>query len=309
MNTEYSKVYEQKTMSKTKGFISFFTRRFKTEHWMLFPSLALLAIISIFPFIYSLYASFMDFMLSIDHPDFNGITNWKKILLNETFWYSWGRTALYGIAGLCIELVVGVGMALLIYELPKGRNVIITLWMLPLFVAPVVSGLLGRFLLNSTYGLYAWLLHHIGIDIEILGDVHTAMPAIILMDVWEWTPLITLIVLAGLQSLPAEPLEAAQVDGASYWQRLIYVILPLLLRTIIVALLVRSMDILRFVDTIKITTEGGPADSTKVIGYYLMEVAFKFQDFGAAAALGLTMLFVTIFLGKNFVKLIEKGGE
>jgi multiple sugar transport system permease protein len=309
VNTEYSKVYDKKPLPKTKSFAIFFNRKFKTEHWMLLPSMILLAVISIFPFIYLVYASFMDFMLSIDHPTFNGIVNWKKVLFSETFWYSWGRTAIYAIVGLLIELVIGVGMALLIYELPKGKNLIITLWMLPLFVAPVVAGLLGRFLLNSTYGLYAWLLGLIGIDVQILGDVKTALPAVILMDVWEWTPLITLIVLAGLQSLPIEPLEAAEVDGAGYFQRLFYVIFPLLLRTIVVALLIRSMDILRFVDTIKITTEGGPADSTKVIGYYLMEVAFKFQDFGAAAALGLTMLFVTIFLGKSFVKLMAKGGD
>ncbi|MFC3882144.1 carbohydrate ABC transporter permease [Bacillus songklensis] len=310
MNTESSKVYEQSTVASAKVSKKFIhLPKFKTEHWMLFPSIVLLAIISIFPFIYLIYASFMDFMLSMDQPAFNGIENWKRVFINETFWASWGRTGIFTITGLLLELIIGVGVALLIYQLPKGRNLVVTLWMIPVFVAPVVAGLLGRFLLNSTYGLYAWLLGFVGVNKEILGDVSTSLPAVILMDVWEWTPLITMIVLAGLQSLPTDALEAAEVDGANYVQKLLFVILPLISRTVLVALLIRSMDILRFVDIIKITTEGGPADSTKVIGYYLLEIAFKFQDFGTAAALGLTMLFVTIFLGKRFVNFMARGEE
>lgn len=313
-NAEYSKLKDSTQTNykkeKSTSFLNLLNiKKYKTEHWMILPSIIILAIISIFPFLYLIYASFMDFMISSDQPTFNGITNWKKVLINDTFWASWGRTLIFAVVGLLLEVMIGVGIALVIYELPKGRNLVVTLWMIPIFVAPIVAGLLGRFLLNSTYGLYAWLLSLIGIDVQILGDVKTALAAVILMDVWEWTPLITMIVLAGLQSLPKEPLEAAQVDGANYMQRLIKVVFPLVSRTILVALLIRSMDILRFVDTIKITTEGGPADSTKVIGFYLMEVAFKFQDFGAAAALGLTMLFATIFLGKLFVNFMTKGDE
>lgn len=313
-NTGYTKIGENTKADSKKGksfdLVNLLNiKKYKTEHWMILPSIIILAIISIFPFVYLIYASFMDFMLSVDQPTFNGVENWKKVLINETFWSSWGRTVIYAVVGLLLELIIGVGIALAIYELPKGRNIVVTLWMIPIFVAPVVAGLLGRFLLNSTYGLYDWLLGLVGIDVQILGDVKTALMAVILMDVWEWTPLITMIVLAGLQSLPKEPLEASQVDGANYMQRLIKVVFPLVSRTILVALLIRSMDILRFVDTIKITTEGGPADSTKVIGFYLMEVAFKFQDFGAAAALGLTMLFATIFLGKQFVNFMTRGEE
>jgi multiple sugar transport system permease protein len=282
-------------------------RRDRTEFWMLLPSMILLFVISIFPFFYLFYASTMNYSLSVDAPTFNSYHNWLSMLKNETYWSSWGRTGLFTVIGLSIELILGVVMALAVYSLPKGRNLVMTLWMLPIFVAPVVTGLLARFLLNSTYGLYAWFLQLIGIHTEIFGNTSTAMPAIILMDVWEWTPLITIIVLAGLQSMPEEPLEAAEVDGANYLQKLRYVILPLVSRTIMVALLVRSMDILRYVDTIKITTGGGPADVTKTIGYYLLEVAFRFQDFGGAAALGLSMLFVTIYLGKLFIRIMAKG--
>ncbi|HEX7058055.1 MAG TPA: sugar ABC transporter permease, partial [Bacilli bacterium] len=128
------------------------------------------------------------------------------------------------------------------------------------------------------------------------------MPAVIIMDIWEWTPLITIIVLAGLQTVPQEPLEAAEVDGAGGWQKIRFILLPMVRRMIVVALLIRSMDVLRYVDTITIATEGGPADTTKIIGYYLMQVAFRFQDIGSAAVLGLTMLLITILLGKFFLK-------
>lgn len=276
---------------------------------MLAPSVVILAIISIVPLFYMIYASLMNYTLNPDQPVFYQLHNWLSVLRDATYWHSWGRTVVFVVVGLAVELLLGTGLALAIYHIPKGRNLVATLWMLPLFVAPIVTGLLGRFLLNTTYGMYAWLLQCIGMNTDILGTTSTAMPAIILMDVWEWTPLITIIVLAGLQAMPEEPLEAADVDGASYWMKLRYVILPLVKRAIVVALLIRSMDILRYVDTILITTQGGPADSTKTVGYYLVQVAFQFQDFGRAAAIGLTMLVVTIFLGKSFIRIFARGEE
>jgi ABC-type sugar transport systems, permease components len=282
-------------------------RKDRTEFWMLLPSLVLLAVISIFPLFYTIYSSFMDYTISADNPTFTLTKNWVRLFKSEVFWGSWGRTIIFAIGGLAIEVILGTALALLLYQIPKRSNLMLTLMMLPLFVAPVVSGLLGRFLLNSTYGLYAWFLQTLGIKTEILGSTMTAMPAVILMDVWEWTPLILLIVLAGLQSIPEDPLEAALIDGASYLQKLRYVILPLSSQTIFIAALIRSMDIMRYVDAIKITTEGGPADSTKIIGFHLLEVAFRFQDFGKASALGLTMIVITTLLGKGFVKLMAKG--
>ncbi|AEG61347.1 carbohydrate ABC transporter permease [Desulforamulus ruminis] len=277
-------------------------RRFlTTENVMLTPALLVLATVSIFPFLYLIYASLMDFALAMDDPTFAGFRNWVRLVQDPLIIQSWKVTFVYALAGLSLELVLGVGIALLLYATPWGRNIFVTLWMLPIFVAPIVAGLLGWFLLNSSYGLYAWFLQLLGVHIDIFGTVGTALPAVIMIDVWEWTPLITLIVLSGLQSLPSEPLEAAEVDGASYWQKLRYVILPLSSRIIVVALLIRSMDIMRFIDAIFITTAGGPADSTKIIGLRLFDVAFRFMDIGFAAAIGLSMLLVTTLLGKAFI--------
>ncbi len=278
-----------------------------TERLMLAPALLCLALISIFPLLYMFYISLYDFSMSVNNPTFVGLNNWVRVLKSSTFWGAWARTGQIAGIGLTIQMLLGVGAALLIYQLPKGQNVILTLFMLPVFVAPIVAGLLGRFLLNSTYGFYAWLMSFFGYTGELFASPAGAVIGIILIDVWEWTPLVTMIVLAGLQSMDVEVLEAASIDGASYRQRLRYVILPLASRTMLVALLVRAMDILRYVDTIKIITEGGPADATKVAGFHLMEVAFRFQNFGQAAVLGIIMVAVISVLGKLFIRLMGRG--
>jgi multiple sugar transport system permease protein len=274
----------------------------RTELYMLTPALIALGIISFFPLFYTIYLTFFNFTISISEPNFVGLSNWVKILKNPTFWLSWGRTAVFALTALSLELIFGVANALIVYYLPKGGHFVLTLLMLPIFVAPVVAGLLGRFMLNSTYGVYAWVLSHLGYTNEIFGRPVAAMAALILIDVWEWTPLIFLIVFAGLQSLDVETLEAAEVDGANIYQKLVRIILPLASRTILVALLVRAMDILRYVDTINIITQGGPADATKTAGYHLMEVAFRFQDFGKAGVLGIIMIVVITQLSRIFVK-------
>jgi multiple sugar transport system permease protein len=170
-------------------------------------------------------------------------------------------------------------------------------------------GLLGRFLTDSTYGLYAWLLKTTGIySGDILGSTKAAFVAVTLMDVWQWAPLIALIVLAGLASLPGQVIEAARVDGATYWQRLRHIVLPMVAGVIVVALLIRSMDAIRYFDIIYNTTNGGPADATKVIPIRLYETAFRFFDLGYAAAIGLSMLAVSILVANLFLKTLHRRG-
>ena len=296
-------------MSKKKNMSALerFHGEHMTERFMLTPALLALALISIFPLLYMLYISLYDFTMSVNNPTFVGLQNWTRVLKSSTFWDSWSRTGKIAGIGIVIQVFLGIASALLIYQLPKGQNIILTLFMLPVFVAPIVAGLLGQFLLNSTYGFYAWLMSLMGFTGDVFAKSATAVMGIIAIDVWEWTPLVTMIVLAGLQSMDVEVLEAASIDGANYSQRLRFIILPLASRTILVALLVRTMDILRYVDTVKIITEGGPADATKVAGFHLMEVAFRFQNFGQAAVLGIIMIAVISVLGKLFIRLMGKG--
>jgi multiple sugar transport system permease protein len=280
------------------------------EFWMLLPSLVALAALSIYPFFYLIWMSLSNItLIGGISTTFVGLQNWGTLVTDPQVWGSWLTTLEYVGGTLVLELVLGIGVALAITALGTFRNLVLTLVILPMFIAPVVVGLLGLFLTNSTYGLYAYFLNRIGLftHTDILGSTGTALPAVMLMDVWEWTPLIVMIVAAGLSALPREPLEAANVDGASTVQRLRYVVLPMVRPAILVALLIRSMDAIRYYDIIWVTTAGGPADSTKIIPIRLYETAFRFFNLGYAAAIGLSMLVVTIILGKLFVGFMTRG--
>jgi multiple sugar transport system permease protein len=180
--------------------------------------------------------------------------------------------------------------------------------LLPMFAALAIVGLLGRFLTDSTFGLYAYVLRSLGFSGDILGTPTGAFTAVVLMDVWEWTPLITLIALAGLSSVPQSVREAAAVDGARGWHTFRFIIFPAISNVLLVALLIRSMDAIRYFDIIWVTTNGGPADATKIVPVRLYETAFRFFDLGYAAAIGLAMLVFSILIARAFVRLLDTRG-
>jgi len=277
---------------------------------MLQPALLLLAAISLFPFFYIIYMSFNEVSL-IGGVDFEwvGLENWTEMFTDPNVRNSWITSGIYFVATVGLEMVLGIVIALMLHELVWGKNLILSMLLLPMFVAPVIVGLLGRFLVDSTYGLYAWFLENTGlISWEILGSKTSALVAVVLMDVWEWTPLITLIVLAGLASMPQTVMEAAKVDGANYFQRLRHMVAPLISGVVLVALLIRSMDAIRYYDIISVTTNGGPADATKVIPIRLYETAFRFQELGYAAAIGLGMLAFSILVANLFMRILRGQG-
>ena len=241
--------------------------------------------------------------------DWVGLDNWTRLFGDGAVWRSWVRSVVFFVLSVGLQMSLGIAIALAIYETRRGRNIITSLVLMPMFMAPVIVGLLGRFLTDSTYGLYAWALDGIGLyNGDILGSPTSAFLAVTLMDVWEWTPLIALIVLAGLTSMPKQVLEAAAIDGASYWSRLRDIVLPMIAGVIIVALLIRSMDAIRYFDIITNTTNGGPADATKIVPIRLYETAFRFFDLGYAAAIGLSMLAVTIVMANLFMRILKQRG-
>jgi multiple sugar transport system permease protein len=277
---------------------------------MLLPALILLALISLFPFFYIIFMSFNSVSL-IGGVSFEwlGLENWVRMFTDGVVLGSWLRSGIYFVATVGLEMALGIGIALLLNEIIRGRYAVLSLILMPMFVAPVIVGLLGRFLTDSTYGLYAWVLNETGFYTQdILGTPGSALVAVILMDVWEWTPLITLIVLAGLSSVQPQVLEAANIDGANYWQRLRHIVFPSIAGVVIVALLIRSMDAIRYFDIIFVTTNGGPGNATKIIPIRLYETAFRFFDLGYAAAIGLGMLAFSIIVANLFVRILRGRG-
>jgi multiple sugar transport system permease protein len=280
------------------------------EGRMMAPALIVLALLSLFPFIYIVLMSLSRVGL-IGGIDLHwaGLHNWSRLFTDETVGAAWLRSIVYFVLTVGLEMLLGIAIALLVHGLVWGKNLVISLVLMPMFMAPVIVGLLGRFLTDSTYGLYAWFLRETGLfSGDILGGTKSAFIAVTLMDVWEWTPLIALIVLAGLSSLPGPVLEAARVDGATYWQRLRHIVMPMIMGVVIVALLVRSMDAIRYFDIIYNTTNGGPADATKIVPIRLYETAFRFFDLGYAAAIGLSMLAVSILLANLFMRTLKRRG-
>jgi multiple sugar transport system permease protein len=280
------------------------------EMKMLIPVLALLAVLSLFPFLYIIWMSLnIVSLINGISFDFAGLANWTRMFTDEIVGAAWARAALYFVATVGLEMILGIAIALLVHELVWGQNLVLSLILLPMFMAPVIVGLLGRFLTDSSYGLYAYVLRELGIfESDILGTASSALPAVILMDVWEWTPLIVLIVLAGLASVNQYVIEAAKVDGAGYLERLRYIVAPSIAGVVIVALLVRSMDAIRYFDIITVTTNGGPGNTTKIIPIRLYETAFRFFDLGYAAAIGLGMLVFSILVANVFVRILESRG-
>ncbi|MGB9185204.1 MAG: sugar ABC transporter permease [Solirubrobacteraceae bacterium] len=274
------------------------------------PALIVLAALSLFPFVYIILMSLSRVgLIGGIHLHWLGLGNWTRLFSDPVVGASWVRAIEYFVFTVGLEMVIGVAVALMLWEVVRARNVILSLILIPMFMAPVIVGLLGRFLTDSTYGLYAWALKQTGIFTgDIVGSPHTAFISVVLMDVWEWTPLIALIVLAGLTSLPNPVIEAAKLDGATYWQRFRYIVLPMITGVLVIALLIRSMDAIRYYDIITNTTAGGPADATKTIPLRLYEEAFRFFDLGYAAAIGLTMLAFSIVVANLFVRLLRQRG-
>src|ERR671913_388092 len=186
------------------------------EMKMLLPVLLLLAVLSLFPFFYIIWMSLnIVSLINGISFDFAGLANWTRMFTDEVVGAAWARAALYFVATVGLEMILGVAIALLVHELVWGKNLVLSLILLPMFMAPVIVGLLGRFLTDSSYGLYAYVLRELGIfESDILGTASSALPAVILMDVWEWTPLIVLIVLAGAPPKNQYLIETAQVDRA-----------------------------------------------------------------------------------------------
>ncbi|PSP86148.1 sugar ABC transporter permease [Halobacteriales archaeon QS_1_68_17] len=280
------------------------------EMVLLAPSIITLAILSIIPLVVIIWLSFMEINFTpVNEQIFVGPQNYADMVNNGNVWDAWKATVVYVGGSLSLQLGLGILISVMLHRVIVGENVFTSIVIMPMMIAPVVVGLLWQFLLDPTFGLYTYMMNQIGLFINqpILGDPNSAMAALILMDTWQWTPLIVLIVLAQLKSIPEHLYEAARVDGATGFTQFRYVTLPLLKPAIAIALLLRSMDLMRYFAKVFITTGGGPSNTTKIIGLYVYEQGLRFFNLGYGSAVGLVMLVVTILMGLAFVEMIMGG--
>ncbi len=279
------------------------------RYLLLAPTVLLLLAFTLYPYLYALRISFYAFQYG--RPTvFIGLTNYERMLADQTFWQSMARTLLFSLVVVLVELVLGLVLALLANREIRFRGAIRTALMQPMVLAPVVVAIVWRLLYNQESGLLNYILDnilHLG-RASWLGDPKLAFLSIVILDVWQWTPFMFLVLLAGLQSIPVELYEAAHVDGATGLQVLGYITLPLLNPTILVGLLVRTVDALRMFDQVFLLTQGGPGTTTEFISLFLYKTAFKFSQMGYASALLLVLFVVTIVIALFYIRLLGRSG-
>ena len=273
--------------------------------WLMAPALIVLAAISIYPFFWLIWMSLHNVGSSAGDT-FVGLKNFEKLLTDDKFWIGWGLLFKYSAFCMFFEIAIGVLLAVILNG-HRFENILVTVFLMPMMMAPAIAGLVWYYLFNSTFGWYHWLLQSLGIlgETSIIGSTDTAMAALIIVDIWQWTPLITLITLAGMKRVPRDQLEANMVDGASAFRNFVAITLPNIYPFLLIGIMLRFMDNFRFIDVILALTGGGPAESTKVLPVYLFDVSFVFFKLGRGAAIALTLLIVTIILCKLLVRAFE----
>lgn len=274
------------------------------------PSLLFILVIFLIPIIYTLVISF--FSWNLLRPDlgikFVGFKNYLQALKDPFTWETIGRTFYFVIISVLLELIFGFSLALSLNTEFKGWKIVQSIILIPFMIAPVVVGFAWKFILNNDYGPLPHFLINLGLtsitENPLLANPTTAMFMIIMADVWEYTPFVTLVLLAGLKALPQEPYEAAYVDGASAIQRFFYITLPLLRPSIMVAVVIRTLTSLRVFDTIFIMTGGGPGSATETLSFYGYRLAFQSYQMGYSSTINLISFFLAIIFTLIYMKLI-----
>jgi len=267
------------------------------------PVTITLFMLVIYPLIYAIYMSLISTGGGLQHSKFVGLKNFVDILSSPIFWVIAKNTAFFVISTVSLTFIVGLLVALLLNSIKRGVSIYRTIFILPLGITPVVAGLTWGMMFNPLFGIVNFLLKFIGLPpLGWATDINLAMPTVIIIDVWQWTPFTMLILYAALQMLPNEPFEAAVVDGASNWQKITYITLPLLKPAMIIALIFRLMDAFRSFDVIYTVTKGGPGYATETLIIQAYLESFRFHKLEYGAAIGLIMLIVTIFISQRAVK-------
>ena len=260
---------------------------------LLGPCALYLVAFSIFPLITSLLRSFEDYDPKGGTWTWIGVRNYSELLHSSQFWSVVENTAILTTAAVAIQVVVGTALALFFNQQLRGATIVRGILILPMLLTPIVVGLMWRALLNPEWGLFNWLAVKLGLGyIGWLSDPGVALWTLVLVDSWQWTPFVFVIVYARLQALPQDVFEAGSVDGASWFQRTMYLTLPLLAPAIVFAAVFRAIDAFRTFDLVWGLTNGGPVQATYTLSFQAFQNGFVFQRYGFASAISYVMVIV-----------------
>jgi multiple sugar transport system permease protein len=268
---------------------------------LLMPSIVIIVLIVGFPMLYSLYISFTNYNLTSPGVfDFVGLKNYKTLLFDDPlFWDAFWRTVIFISLSVNLEFLIGLGIAQLMARTIRGQGLARTLMMIPMMFAPILVGFQFKWFFNAQVGLVNNILYTLTGEshfIPWLIDKPLGFITILVAEIWMSTPFMVIILEAGILSLPTEPFEAAEVDGASGWQKFRHLTLPMLMPFIYTAMAIRSLDIARAYDVVSIMTGGGPANRTELIWTYVNRLAFSGKQF----AMGSAMSYITVILSFVF---------
>lgn len=274
-----------------RGYTSWWERNLR--YLFVAPSVVMILGIGIFPLLYSLYVSFLQWDLQRPVKRFIWFRNYTKALTDERMWDAFGHTLVILVVAVVLELVLGLLLAqLLIAPLP-GKSLLVPLFILPIVMAPLIVGYTWRMLWDTQYGPINQVLGWItGQPVELvwLANPRTVYPAILITEIWQWTPFMFLVLLAALAGVDPQLKEAAALDGASAWQSFWHVTLPLIWPVMLIAILFRALDVFKFFDIIFSLTGGGPGSQTETISFYVYQLGFKNFRLGYTAAMSFLVL-------------------
>ena len=280
----------------------------KLTGWlMLFPALFILSLVFIYPIARAFWLSWFSENLGTQlQPVFTGLANYQRMLGDGRFWQSLWNTSVFTVVSVVLELFLGLGVALVLNKSFFGRGVVRTIAIIPWALPTAVMGLAWAWIFNDQYGVVNDILFRLGLidtGINWLGSPALAMVALIIADVWKTTPFISIILLAGLQSISEDLYEAHKMDGASPWQSFYQITLPLLMPQILIALLFRFAQSFGVFDLVQVMTGGGPAGSTETVSIYIYSTVMRYLDFGYGAAL-VVITFLLLVLAVATISLI-----
>lgn len=275
------------------------------------PVIVFLAIVSLVPVIIALTDSFKDLSLTdvFATGQFVGLDNYRSALSPDSaFFHSLLLTAVFVAIAVPIEFVLGLAAALSLNREFAARRFWVTILLIPTMIAPVVVGMIWRFMLMPSFGFLTYYLNQLGLfnDVPMFSNGTTAFLALVLVDIWEWTPFMLLFMLAGLFALPNDPIEAAYIDGATRWQIFRHVQLPLLRPMIVLALLFRTIDASKTFDIVHVLTEGGPGNATELMSIFAYRTSFVSWDLGIGASVCLVIGFISLLIASVFYKVVTR---
>jgi len=264
--------------------------------WLIAPAMAIILFFALVPLFYAVDVSFRHADLTMGGlQGWVGLNNYRTMLHDAKFWDTVKTTVVFTFFAIVVEMVLGVAVAFLIYGATVGKGIIRSLVILPLATAPAVTGLFWRYLYDLDFGPFNYFLGLLHLpQPNWLGDIKLGMTSLIIFDTWLWMPFVTLIVLAGLQSLPREPFEAAELDGASTFRVLRKLTFPMLSPVLTLVFILRTIDLLRLYDSVATLTRGAPGDTTETMTYYLFRQGLVFFRMDFASTMALLFMFAVI---------------